>query len=56
MSLFLFLIGCAKMSSDSSNKASCANNGNVDFIYINSPCEECVLVVEEILDIKQLYL
>jgi len=47
---FIFLIGCAKVGF--SNKKSCANNGDIHFMYVNVPCEECVIMIEEILDLN----
>ena len=46
--IFFLLIGCTKIGPSNTN--TCANNGNVDFIYIDVPCEECVIEIETILD------
>ena len=46
----IFLIGCSKVGF--SNKKSCANNGDIHFMYVNVPCEECVMVIEEVLDLN----
>lgn len=48
--LFLLFIGCSKINS--TIKSSCSNNGNIHFMYVNVPCEECVIMIEEILDLN----
>ena len=48
--LFLLFIGCSKINSPI--KSSCSNNGNIHFMYVNVPCEECVIMIEEILDLN----
>ncbi len=49
--IFIILfIGCAKVGF--SNKKSCANNGDIHFMYVNVPCEECVMAIEEVLDLN----
>ncbi len=45
--IFLLFINCA---SNSNQKSSCQNNGKIDFMYINIPCEKCVDLITEILD------
>ncbi len=46
--ILLLAMGCTTISSD--NKSSCSKNGNIHFMYVNIPCEECVMMIEEILD------
>ena len=43
--IFLLFINCA---SNSNQKASCQNNGKIDFLYINIPCENCINVINDI--------
>tara|TARA_B100000287_G_scaffold349688_1_gene338323 strand:- start:1007 stop:1354 length:348 start_codon:yes stop_codon:yes gene_type:complete len=45
--IFLLFINCA---SNSNQKSSCQNNGKIDFMYINIPCEKCVDLITEIMD------
>ena len=40
--IFLLFINCV---SNSSQKLSCEDNGKIDFLYINIPCEECVTTI-----------
>ena len=48
--LFLLFIGCSKINP--TIKSSCSNSGNIHFMYVNVPCEECVIMIEEILDLN----
>ena len=43
--IFLLFINCA---SNSNQKSSCQNNGKIDFLYINIPCEDCINVINDI--------
>ena len=43
--IILLLSGCAL---DSKHKSTCQNNGAIDFMYIDIPCEECVDFIEDI--------
>ena len=45
--LLLLLFGCAPSSLQ---KSTCQNNGRIDFIYINIPCDECVTLIESIFE------
>ena len=49
--LFLLFIGCSKINP--TIKSSCSNSGNIHFMYVNVPCEECVIMIEEILDLMK---
>ena len=46
--LFLLIIGCSKISSPKTD--SCAKNGDIHFMYVSIPCEECAFAIEETLD------
>ena len=49
--IFIILfISCTKVGFP--NKKSCANSGEIHFMYVNVPCEECVVMIEEILDLN----
>ena len=49
--IFIILfISCTKVGFP--NKKSCANSGEIHFMYVNVPCEECVMAIEEILDLN----
>ena len=44
---FLLILGCSSL-----NKAfpTCKNNGTVDFMYINIPCDNCLDIIIEIME------
>ena len=44
--LFVLIIGCSNLGSKS---PTCEKNGTIDFMYINIPCESCIMVIEEIM-------
>ena len=46
--ILLLIISCSKIST--SNKSSCSSNGNIHFMYVNVPCEECAMMIEETLN------
>ena len=41
----MFLMSCMKFNS--SSLESCANDGEIHFIYIDAPCEECIIEIQE---------
>ena len=43
--IILLLSGCAL---DGKHKSTCQNNGAIDFMYIDIPCEGCVDFIEDI--------
>ena len=45
--LFMLIIGCSNLGSKS---PTCENNGTIDFMYINIPCENCIMIIEEIME------
>ena len=44
----LLFIGCSL--DNSLNNLTCENNGKIDFMYVNIPCEKCVDLIAEIMD------
>ena len=44
--LFILIAGCSNLGSKS---PTCENNGTIDFMYINIPCENCIIIVEAIM-------
>ena len=47
---FLLFMGCTKI--EPTIKSSCSNNGNIHFMYVDVPCEECVSMIEEIFNLN----
>ena len=47
LSILLLLISC---SSNSLQKSTCQNNGRIDFMYINIPCDDCTYLIESIFE------
>ena len=44
--IILLFIGCAP---NNFQESTCLNNGSIDFMYINIPCDECINLIENIL-------
>ena len=44
---FLFILGCSNLKK---TFPTCENNGTVNFMYINIPCDNCINLIIEILE------
>ena len=44
---FILLIGCSNLGT---KQPTCQNNGTIDFMYINIPCEDSIHIIEEIME------
>ena len=47
--VFLLLTGCAQNNLNR-EKPTCQNEGMIDFMYINIPCEGCLDIIKDIMD------
>ncbi len=44
-----FVISCSTSNTNLKSQ-SCQNNGTIDFLYINIPCESCIQFIEELIE------
>ena len=44
---FILITGCYNITQQAS---TCKNSGNIDFIYINTPCDECIDMISKIIN------
>ena len=46
----ILLFSCSANNPGLNQRPNCQNNGTIDFVYINIPCESCIQFIEQLIE------
>ena len=46
----ILLLSCSANNVGFNQRPNCQNNGTIDFIYVNIPCESCIQFIEQLIE------
>ena len=46
----ILLFSCSANNPGLNQRPNCQNNGTIDFVYLNIPCESCIQFIEQLIE------
>ena len=48
--VLILLLSCSAKNAGLNQRSNCQNDGTIDFIYVNIPCESCIQFIEQLIE------